>query len=77
MLSMLVGLIHSMCSRRRGSLHRLSTSLGWDKGRVGRSAIAAHGNNVRMLFSDALSPEEASAIRVWSERTIEALMPAS
>jgi DNA-binding MarR family transcriptional regulator len=64
-------LVHRMESGASG--RRTGIRLTAEGRRTSQRAITAHGNNVRMLFFDALSPEEASVIRAWSERTIEAL----
>ncbi|MGH3381751.1 MAG: MarR family winged helix-turn-helix transcriptional regulator [Actinoallomurus sp.] len=38
--------------------------------RAVRSAVLAHGANIRRLFLDSLTPEQAAAMREWSEQVI-------
>ena len=39
--------------------------------RTAESATRAHGANIRRLVLDRLAPEQAAAIRAWSEQLIE------
>lgn len=39
--------------------------------RTAESAVRAHGANIRRLVLDRLTPEQAAAIRTWSEQLIE------
>ncbi|MCI3273688.1 MarR family winged helix-turn-helix transcriptional regulator [Streptomyces cylindrosporus] len=41
--------------------------------RLVERAVVAHGGNVRRHFLDPLAPEQAAAIRAWSEQTINRL----
>jgi DNA-binding MarR family transcriptional regulator len=34
------------------------------------TAIVSHGENIRRYFFDALTPEQADAIRAWSEQVV-------
>jgi DNA-binding MarR family transcriptional regulator len=43
--------------------------------RAAQSAILVHGGNIRRYFLDSLTPEQASVIRAWSERTVDSLEP--
>lgn len=43
--------------------------------RAAQRAISVHGSNIRRHALDALSPEQASVIRAWSEQTIHRLDP--
>ncbi|MFD0327406.1 MarR family winged helix-turn-helix transcriptional regulator [Streptacidiphilus monticola] len=43
--------------------------------RAAQSAILVHGGNIRRHFLDSLTPEQASAIRAWSEQTADRLEP--
>ncbi|MFJ9908601.1 MarR family winged helix-turn-helix transcriptional regulator [Streptomyces sp. NPDC101152] len=43
--------------------------------RAAESAVLVHGGNIRRLFLDSLSPEQAAVIRVWSEQTADRLDP--
>lgn len=43
--------------------------------RTVQSAILVHGGNIRRHFLDSLTPEQASAIRAWSEQTVDRLKP--
>jgi DNA-binding MarR family transcriptional regulator len=43
--------------------------------RVARSAISAHGGNIRRHVLDSLTPEQAATIRAWSEQTIDRIEP--
>lgn len=43
--------------------------------RAAQKAILVHGGNIRRHFLDALSPEQASVVRAWSERTAHLLEP--
>lgn len=43
--------------------------------RVAQSAILGHAGNIRRYFLDLLSPEQAEAIRAWSEQTIDRIEP--
>ncbi|WP_019356606.1 MarR family winged helix-turn-helix transcriptional regulator [Streptomyces sp. AA1529] len=43
--------------------------------RVAQSAISAHGGNIRRHFLDSLTPEQAAAIKAWSEQTIDRIGP--
>jgi DNA-binding MarR family transcriptional regulator len=42
---------------------------------VAQSAIVQHAGNIRRLFLDSLTPEQAVAIRAWSEQLIECVEP--
>ena len=44
--------------------------------RLAESATRAHGANIRRSVLDALTPEQAAAIRSWSEELIERVEPA-
>ncbi|WP_410570780.1 MarR family winged helix-turn-helix transcriptional regulator [Amycolatopsis sp. cmx-4-61] len=44
--------------------------------RLAASATRAHGANVRRLVLDRLTPEQAAAIRSWSEELAERVEPA-
>ncbi|WP_030377287.1 MULTISPECIES: MarR family winged helix-turn-helix transcriptional regulator [unclassified Streptomyces] len=45
-----------------------------DKGRhAARSALLVHGGNIRRYFLDALTPEDATALRAWSEQAVDRL----
>ncbi|EOD68108.1 MarR family winged helix-turn-helix transcriptional regulator [Amycolatopsis vancoresmycina] len=39
--------------------------------RAAESAVRAHGANIRRLVFDRLTPDQAAAIRAWSEQLIE------
>jgi DNA-binding MarR family transcriptional regulator len=39
------------------------------------SAIIGHGGNIRRHFFDAVTPEQAAAIRAWSEQLVDRLEP--
>lgn len=41
--------------------------------RLVTNAIAAHGDNVRLLFLNTISPQQMSAIRTWSEHIIDSV----
>ncbi|WP_335970255.1 MarR family winged helix-turn-helix transcriptional regulator [Streptomyces sp. CA2R106] len=43
--------------------------------RAAQSAVLVHGRNIRRHFLDPLPPEQASAIREWSERAVDRLEP--
>ncbi|MFD8707716.1 MarR family winged helix-turn-helix transcriptional regulator [Kitasatospora sp. NPDC059648] len=43
--------------------------------RIAQSAIRVHGGNIRHHVLDSLTPEQASAIRAWSEQTVDRLEP--
>ena len=43
--------------------------------RVARSAISAHGGNIRRHVLDSLTPEQTATIRAWSEQTIDRIEP--
>jgi phage baseplate assembly protein W len=44
--------------------------------RLAQRAILDHGGNVRRYFLDALTPEQATAMRAWSEQSIDHIEPA-
>jgi DNA-binding MarR family transcriptional regulator len=39
--------------------------------RVAQRAILGHAGNIRRYFLDPLTPEQAAAIRTWSEKTVD------
>jgi len=39
--------------------------------RTAENAVRAHGANIRRLVLDRLTPDQAAAIRAWSEQLIE------
>jgi DNA-binding MarR family transcriptional regulator len=43
--------------------------------RAARAAIVVHGANIRRHVLDSLTPEQASAIRSWSEQAVDRLEP--
>jgi len=43
--------------------------------RVVQEAIQEHAGNIRRHFLDALTPEQAAAIRSWSEQTVARIEP--
>jgi DNA-binding MarR family transcriptional regulator len=43
--------------------------------RAAQSAILVHGTNVRRHALDSLTPEQAAAIRAWSERIVDRIEP--
>ncbi|MEW1648137.1 MarR family transcriptional regulator [Streptomyces sp. NPDC091219] len=43
--------------------------------RAAQSAILVHGGNIRRHVLDALTPEQASVIRAWSEQAVDRLEP--
>jgi DNA-binding MarR family transcriptional regulator len=45
--------------------------------RIVRSALQAHAGNIRRYFLDSLTPQQATAIRAWSEQTIDRIEPRS
>ena len=54
---------------------RTGIGLTGDGRRVVRDAIAGHGGNIRRHFLDPLTPDQAAALRAWSEQTIDHLDP--
>ena len=50
---------------------RTGIGLTPDGHRLAESAIVAHAGNVRRYFVDALTPDQAAAIRAWSENMID------
>jgi DNA-binding MarR family transcriptional regulator len=54
---------------------RAGIGLTADGRRAVQSAILAHGTNVRRHALDSLIPEQAAAIRTWSEHIIERIDP--
>jgi hypothetical protein len=53
----------------------LSESLEWEKSRAAQSAVLVHAGNIRRCFLDSLTPEQAVAIRPWSEQMIDRIEP--
>jgi DNA-binding MarR family transcriptional regulator len=43
--------------------------------RTVQSAIRGHGGNVRRYFLESLTPEQAAAIKAWSERVVDSIDP--
>ncbi|MFC5833865.1 MarR family winged helix-turn-helix transcriptional regulator [Nonomuraea insulae] len=43
--------------------------------RAAQNAILVHGGNIRRYFLDSLAPEQAAAIRAWSEQLIDRIEP--
>ncbi|MFL6118541.1 MarR family winged helix-turn-helix transcriptional regulator [Actinophytocola sp.] len=43
--------------------------------RVVQSAVRGHAGNIRRHFFDTLTPDQAAAIRAWSERTVDRIEP--
>jgi DNA-binding MarR family transcriptional regulator len=43
--------------------------------RAARDAIAGHAGNIRRYFLDTLTPEQATAIRAWSEQLVDRVEP--
>jgi DNA-binding MarR family transcriptional regulator len=43
--------------------------------RAAQSAILRHGGNIRRYFLDSLTPEQAAAIRAWSEQMVDRVEP--
>jgi DNA-binding MarR family transcriptional regulator len=43
--------------------------------RLGESAVKGHAGNVRRYFFDPLTPEQAAAIRAWSEHMVDSVEP--
>jgi DNA-binding MarR family transcriptional regulator len=43
--------------------------------RSAQSAILGHGDNIRRFFLDALTPEQESVFRAWSEQAVDRLEP--
>lgn len=66
----------------RGLLKRIEAGAGGRRTGIGMttegrrlaaSAVAGHATTVRLHFLDALSPDQAAAIRAWSEQIIDRL----
>lgn len=55
---------------------RTGVELTGEGRRVAGSATLAHGANIRRHVLDELTPEQAAAIRSWSEQLIERVEPA-
>ncbi|WP_435134130.1 MarR family winged helix-turn-helix transcriptional regulator [Actinacidiphila sp. bgisy144] len=54
---------------------RAGVGLTAEGSRAAQSAVLVHGRNIRRHFLDPLPPEQASAIREWSERAVDRLEP--
>lgn len=52
---------------------RAGVGLTGEGRRVAENAILVHGANIRRHFLEALTPEQASAIRAWSEQAVDRL----
>jgi DNA-binding MarR family transcriptional regulator len=68
----------------RGFVARTESGTGGRRTRVGltaegdraaRDAVAGHAGNIRRYFLDTLTPEQATAIRTWSEQLTGRLEP--
>ncbi len=55
--------------------HRTRTGLTAEGLRAAQSAIRVHVGNIRRCFLDPLTPEQATAIRAWSEQTASRIEP--
>ena len=62
------GLVERTEKGARG--RRTGVGLTAEGRRLAESAVLAHGQTVRRCFLDLLTPEQAAAIRAWSEQTI-------
>ncbi|GLY80962.1 MarR family winged helix-turn-helix transcriptional regulator [Actinoallomurus iriomotensis] len=68
----------------RGFVERTQCGAGGRRTRIGltatghraaQSAILGHAGNIRRYFLDSLTPEQAAAIRAWSEQMIDQVEP--
>ncbi|GAB2870623.1 MarR family winged helix-turn-helix transcriptional regulator [Actinoallomurus bryophytorum] len=68
----------------RGFVERTESGSGGRRTRIGltakgrhaaQSAVLVHAGNIRHHFFDSLTPEQAAAIRAWSEQTIDRIEP--
>ena len=68
----------------RGLVERADGDLGGRRTAVGltakgrdavQSAVLGHAGNIRRYFLDVLTPEQAEAIRAWSEQVVELIEP--
>jgi DNA-binding MarR family transcriptional regulator len=66
-----------LVERTRSGAAGRRTGIGLTAGgrRAAQSAIVGHAGNIRRYFFDSLTPEQAAAIRTWSEQTIDRIEP--
>lgn len=57
--------------------HRTGIGLTVKGRRAVQSAILGHAGNIRRYFLDSLTPEQAAAIRAWSEQMVDRIEPRS
>ncbi len=64
-----------LVQRTEGGARRTGVRLTDDGYRAVEGAVLTHGSNLRRLFFASLAPEQAAAIRDWSEQLIARLEP--